>query len=62
MGYQDTIATAVSAITEQADTYTEFKFDFEYRIEGVNPDTINIVFTSSGDGGNLMARWAAHWL
>lgn len=53
MGYQDTIATAVSAITEQADIYTEFEFDFEYRIEGVNPDTIHVVFTSSGDGGNF---------
>lgn len=53
---QDTIATAVSAITEQTDTYTEFEFEFEYRIDGVNPDTINVVFTSSGDGGNFQGE------
>lgn len=53
---QDTVATAVTAITENADVYTEFEIDFDYLIPGINPDTINVVFTSSGDGGNFQGE------
>jgi len=52
-GKQDTVATAVTAITESASIYTEFEIDFEYFMPGINPDSIIIVFTSSGDGGNF---------
>jgi len=55
-GQKDTIATAVRAITENAETYTQFEIDFDYLIPSVNPDTIIIVFTSSGDGGNFMGQ------
>jgi hypothetical protein len=55
-GKQDTVATAITAITENASTYTEFEIDFEYLMPGINPDSIIIVFTSSGDGGNFQGE------
>ena len=55
-GQQDTVATAIGAITENVPVYTEFEMDFDYLIPGVNPDTIIIVFTSSGDGGNFQGE------
>ena len=55
-GQQDTVATAITAITENASSYTEFEIDFDYSITGINPDSIVIVFTSSGDGGNFQGE------
>ncbi|MCB2220616.1 MAG: PCMD domain-containing protein [Bacteroidetes bacterium] len=55
-GQKDTVATAVRAITNSAETYTQFEIDFNYIIPGINPDTIIIVFTSSGDGGNFLGE------
>jgi len=55
-GQKDTVATAVRAITNSAETYTQFEIDFDYIISSVNPDTIIIVFTSSGDGGNFLGE------
>jgi hypothetical protein len=55
-GKQDTVATAVTAITESASTYTAFELDFDYLLPGIDPDSIVIVFTSSGDGGNLQGQ------
>jgi hypothetical protein len=52
-GQQDTIAIARRAIEENVQTYTEFEIAFDYLITGVEPDTLIIVFTSSGDGGNF---------
>lgn len=52
-GQKDTLATAVRAITNNTETYTQFEIDFDYIIPGINPDTIIIVFTSSGDAGNF---------
>lgn len=50
---QDTIAEAVGVLTGNVTTYTQFEFDFDYSIAGTNPDTIILVFVSSGDGGNF---------
>jgi len=55
-GQKDTLAKAVRAITENVQTYTQFEIDFDYMIPGINPDTIIIVFTSSGDGGNFLGE------
>lgn len=55
-GQKDTLATAVRAITSGTETYTQFEIDFEYTIQAVNPDTLIIVFTSSGDGGNFQGE------
>ncbi len=53
---QDTIASAVRAITTAANVYTQFEINFEYFISDLNPDTIIVVFTSSGDGGNFQGQ------
>ena len=55
-GQKDTLATAVKAITNNVGTYTQFEIDFDYKITGTDPDTIIIVFTSSGDGGNFLGE------
>jgi len=55
-GQQDTVATAITAITEGVQAYTQFEIDFDYLIPDVDPDTIIIVFTSSGDGGNFQGQ------
>lgn len=55
-GQKDTLATAIVALTEDVQTYTQFELDFDYLIPGMNPDSIIIVFTSSGDGGNFMGE------
>ena len=54
--HQDTLATAILAIEENVQTYTQFEIDFDYLIPGLTPDTIIIVFTSSGDGGNFQGE------
>ncbi|MDZ7741084.1 MAG: PCMD domain-containing protein [Bacteroidota bacterium] len=53
---QDTVATAVSAITGITDTYTRLEIDFDYLLPGINPDTITVVLTSSGDAGNFQGE------
>jgi hypothetical protein len=55
-GQKDTLATAIKAITNDVQTYTQFDIDFDYKMTGINPDTIIIVFTSSGDGENFMGE------
>lgn len=55
-GQQDTIAKAINAITENVQTYTQFVFDFDYLLPGIDPDTIIIVFSSSGDAGNFQGQ------
>lgn len=55
-GSQDTIAKAITAIEENVQTYTQFELDFDYLIPGLSPDTIIIVLTSSGDGGNFQGQ------
>ncbi len=55
-GQKDTLAKAIRAIISDVQTYTEFEIDFDYSITGINPDTIIIVFTSSGDGGNFQGQ------
>ena len=55
-GRQDTVAKAITAIEENAQVYTQFEIDFDYLIPGLSPDTIIIVLTSSGDGGNFQGQ------
>lgn len=55
-GQQDTVARAISALTESVQTYTQFEFDFDYLLTGINPDTIILVFTSSGNAGNFQGE------
>ena len=55
-GHQDTVATAITAIEENVQTYTQFEIDFDYLIPGLDPDTIIIVFTSSGDAANFQGE------
>ena len=50
---QDTIAKAIKALKDSLTAYSQFEIDFEYEITGTNPDTIIMVFVSSGDGGNF---------
>jgi len=52
----DTLAEAIQAITEAATEYSQFEIDFDYYITGVNPDTITIVFSSSGDAANFQGE------
>lgn len=55
-GQKDTLATAIKAITNEAQAYTQFEIDFDYKMTGMDPDTIIIVFTSSGDGANFLGE------
>jgi hypothetical protein len=52
-GIQDTIAMANQMFKNNVSVYTEFNLDFNYKITGMNPDTIIMVLTSSADGGNF---------
>jgi hypothetical protein len=52
-GKTDTIAKANIMFKNSVSIYTEFNLDFDYKITGLNPDTIIMVFTSSADGGNF---------
>jgi hypothetical protein len=53
---KDTIADAVIAVSSNITSYTEFVIDFEYTIPDLTPDTIIVVFTSSGDASNLQGQ------
>ncbi len=55
-GKQDTIAKAIEVVKNTVSQYTQFEIDFDYKITGINPDTIIFVFTSSGDGGNFKGQ------
>jgi len=55
-GQQDTVAKAIAAITNAVESYTQFEIDFDYLIPEMNPDTITIVFTSSGDAENFQGE------
>ncbi len=52
-GKKDTIAMANQMFLNSISVYTQFDLDFNYKISGLNPDTIIMVFTSSADGGNF---------
>lgn len=52
-GKKDTIAIANQTFKNSVSVYTQFNLDFNYKITGMNPDSIIIVFTSSADGGNF---------
>ncbi len=52
-GIKDTIAMANQMFLNNISIYTQFNLDFNYKISGMNPDTIIMVFTSSADGGNF---------
>lgn len=50
---RDTIAEASFAVLTTVEEYTYFDLDFTYYLTDVEPDTINIVFSSSADGANF---------
>lgn len=50
---RDTLATAIKALTQGVQSYMPFEIDFDYTISGMDPDSIIIVFTSSGAGGDF---------
>jgi hypothetical protein len=52
-GKKDTIAIANQTFLNSVSVYTQFDLNFNYKISGMNPDSITMVFTSSADGGNF---------
>ena len=55
-GQKDTIAEAIGVVLNTVSTYTMFDIDFVYNNNDIDPDSIIIVFTSSGDGGNFLGQ------
>lgn len=53
---QDTIAYAAVQQTETTDEYTQFDLKLEYYIEDVQPDSIEIAFTSSAAGYEYLGQ------
>ena len=52
-GRQDTLAEAVIAFTDNVETYTQFEVNFDYLIPDTSPDSLLIIMTSSGAGGDF---------
>jgi hypothetical protein len=53
---RDTIAEARFAVLNTTSSYTFFEIDFNYHITGVNPDSIDVVFSSSAAGSNFQGQ------
>ena len=61
-GQADTIATAIDVVKNNIPNYTQLDIEFDYKITGINPDTIVVLFTSSGDGGNFQGQIGSTFL
>ena len=53
---RDTIAEATFVVLETVNSFTLFEIPFEYYTSGINPDTINVVFTSSAGGKDFLGQ------
>lgn len=53
---RDTIAEAIFAVYQTVSDYTSFDIPFEYHINNLNPDTINVIFTSSAGGKDFIGN------
>ena len=53
---RDTIALAVLKVKNTVSSYTPFDINIDYTQNGVNPDSITVVFSSSANGENFQGQ------
>jgi|DewCreStandDraft_4_1066084.scaffolds.fasta_scaffold67684_2 hypothetical protein len=53
---QDTIAEAKFIVKNTVTSYQQFNAQFVYYIQNINPDTLSMVFVSSGGGQNFQGK------